>query len=74
MVVYTKHGVDYSVPDEGGGSFPFFSSLDELVQLSAIFWMWLHLGSQFFLVMDPDSWRGVWEWEDGLGCDFTWGK
>ena len=58
----------------GDVSFPFFSSLGELVQGSALVWLWLHLGSTFLLVVEPDSWRGVWAGEDGLGDDCPWGR
>ena len=51
----------------GEVSFTFFSSLGELVQGSALFWLWLHLGSTFLLVVEPDSWKGFWVGEDGIG-------
>ena len=54
--------------------FPFLSLLGELVQGSAIFWMWLSLGSLFLLVMEPDTWRGVWAGEDRIGDDCPWGR
>ena len=58
----------------GGGSFPLFYLLGELVQGSAIFWPGLPLRSTFLLVMEPDKWRGVWVGEYGLGDGCPWGR
>ena len=54
--------------------FTLFSSLRELVQGSSILCPWLPLGSTFFLVTEPGSWRGVWAGEDGIGNDCPWGR
>ena len=56
----------------GGGSFPSFSLIGELVQVSALFRPWMHLGSMFLMVMDPDSCRDVWGGEDGIGHYCPW--
>ena len=60
VAVSPKPGMISLARRRGEVSFTLFYLLGELVQVSYLFWPWIHLGLTFLMVMDPDSWRSVW--------------